>query len=366
MTSFPDPMLPDAVAAATQADPRAEHQRLASPGLFFDQRLNAWVAASPAVVREALGCPVLMVRPQGEPVPAALTGTLAADIFARLVRMNDGPTHAVLKAGIQSVLDSFDDTYIQQVAEDVAHWFVMPAPLPGSSVTRFNYGLPTLVLAKLYGIDERDWSELIDDVLAFVRCVAPGGNAEDIKAGIAAADRLMQRLGRHMGAPGPLLHRLLDALDTSAIPEENRQSALANAIGLWFQACEGTAGLIGQGLLRGRHCEWTGSPAQWIESVLNDLPPIQNTRRFVASDSEVAGCPLHAGDTLLAVLASHDPAGDGHLAFGHGPHACPGARWARAIATAGVHHLKQLGVTEQTLAHWQWRRSLNARVPEFH
>jgi cytochrome P450 len=265
--------LPDAVSAATKDDPRADYHTLSAQGLFFDQDRHGWVAASGTAVRSAFHCPELMVRPKTEPVPATLAGTAAADIFSRLVRMNDGPAHLALKTAMQEVLDSIAAQSILQVTREVADWFALPLPLDGPSVTRFNYGLPILVLAKLFGIDEPHWSALVDDVLAFVRCLAPGGRAEEIAAGIAAADRLASRIQQQLDMPGLLLQRLLQAFEPLGFPDAGRQWVAANAIGLWFQACEGCAGLIGLGLLQGLERGWQGRAAEWVEHVLNDLPP---------------------------------------------------------------------------------------------
>jgi len=356
--------LPDALAAATGADPRSDYRRLSERGLFFDSRLNCWVAASSAAVSEALSCPALNVRPASEPVPAALAGTVAAEIFAGLVRMNDGPTHIRLKAAVQSALDGIGAPAVLRGARALTDWFDLSAPLAGSAITRFNYGLPTVVLAQWFGIPERDWPRLIDEVLAFVRCIAPGGAPEEIAAGSRAADRLSQRIQQQLAAPGPLLRQLITAIERTGLPDSARL-ARANAIGLWFQACEGTAGLIGQTLQLALRRPNYGCAAQWVEQVLADLPPIQNTRRFITSDVLLSGCPLHAGDALLAVLVGPGASTGPNFAFGYGAHVCPGADWARSIALAGVEHLLRLGVDESALESWRWRRSLNARVPEF-
>ena len=365
MPSTPGLNLPDALAAATSDDPHSDYRRLSARGLFFDSRLNCWVAASSATVSAALSCPALNVRPFAEPVPAALAGTgSAAEVFTGLVRMNDGTTHARLKAAIQSVLDGIDAPAVLRGARALTAWFDLPAPWTGSAITRFNYGLPTVVLAQWFGIPERDWPWLIDEVLAFVRCIAPGGTPEEIAAGSRAADRLSRLIQQQLAAPGPLLQQLVAAIEQTGLPDGARL-ARANAIGLWFQACEGTAGLIGQALQLGLSGQHDGCAAQWVEQVLADLAPIQNTRRFIVTDVALAGCALHAGEALLAVLVGADETAGQNFAFGHGVHACPGADWARSIALAGVEHLLRLGVNESALASWRWRRSVNARVPEF-
>lgn len=365
LLSPPMPTMPDAVSAATKDDPRADYQTLSAQGLFFDHYRRCWVAASRETAHAVFHAPELMVRPQSEPVPATLAGTAAADIFAKLVRMNDGPVHLALKAAVQTALDSITDQDVRQATKELAHWFALPLPLDGASVTRFNYGLPILVLAKLFGIDGSYWSGLVDDVLAFTRCVAPGGTGEEMSAGMIAAERLTHCTQQQWQMPGPLLQNLLQAMGTLDKSDGSQPWAEANAIGLWFQACEGTAGLMGQGLLAGLQRGWQGNAAEWVEHVLNDLPPIQNTRRFVATDINLSGCPLHSGDEVLLLLAGHASSSEQNLAFGGGVHACPGARWARAIAITGIEHLLQQGVNAQTLLNRSWRRSPNARVPEF-
>jgi cytochrome P450 len=69
-------------------------------------------------------------------------------------------------------------------------------------------------------------------------------------------------------------------------------------------------------------------------------------------DTEVAGCPVHKGERVLAGVASanrderrfaHPDTfdldrgnADQHLTFGYGPHVCPGATLARSVARIGV------------------------------
>ena len=363
----------DAIAAATHDDPRGYYAALAGQGMFFDAALDCWVTSAADVVTEILDHPSLRVRPPAEPVPQSLQDSAAGRIFAALVRMTDGPAHGPLKQAISAALDSVSEAQIRQSAIDVMPALALPARPDGAQITRFSYALPTVVLAHWIGIPQADWPELIDEVLAFVRCVAPGGSEMDMRAGIQAASRLEQRVRAQLSAPGPLLQRLDAEIARSGLPD-GEALLVANAIGLWFQACEGCAGLIGLSLLAA-HSNPNPSPspspsgqraADWVDAVLDDLPPIQNTRRFAAADAVIAGCPLHAGDRVLSVLASQGEGMAHSHAFGYGPHACPGASWARTLAVAGIEYVLQSGVTEEVLAQYAWRRSANARVPEFY
>lgn len=90
----------------------------------------------------------------------------------------------------------------------------------------------------------------------------------------------------------------------------------ANALGLLFQACEATAGWLGQAYLLARQ---NGEVDTALDRVRALTPPIQNTRRFVLRETQLAGCTLRVGQTVLLLLGA-----DGELAFGAGAHRCPG------------------------------------------
>ena len=80
-----------------------------------------------------------------------------------------------------------------------------------------------------------------------------------------------------------------------------------------------------------------------MEEVLRYYAPVTMGRQVI-SDTEVAGCPVHAGDQTLVTFpaANHDPAAfddahefridraqNRHVAFGLGIHRCLGSNLAR-------------------------------------
>lgn len=305
--------------------------------------------ASRQAVREALTHPHLGVRPSGEPVPAALIGTPAQSIFASLVRMNDGAGQRELKSAIEAALAAFTDDEIRLTTVGVAQRLAASL-ITAEQLTRFNYALPICVLADLLGVAHQDRSVLVDEVLDFVRCIAPGGSVEQMAAGAIAAGKLQTRMQQ---ADGPLFYQLCQHIG-------DRAMAIANAIGLWFQACEGTAGLIGQTLLLANQRQ---QPAEaLILAVLQETPPIHTTRRFAEQTTLLDGQPLAVGQSVLVQLTTSQES----FAFGYGAHRCPGERWARLIALAGIDHLSALNVKPELLSQFRWRVSQNARVPEFY
>jgi cytochrome P450 len=81
-----------------------------------------------------------------------------------------------------------------------------------------------------------------------------------------------------------------------------------------------------------------------IEEILRYDPPVTSVHRVAATDFELGGAPIRKGDRVLLCLAAanRDPeafadldafdigrAGNRHLSFGSGPHACAGGGLAR-------------------------------------
>jgi cytochrome P450 len=354
--AIPEDYPADPIAAVIHPNPYPYYEDLAARSpLAYDDALGLWVAAGAEAVTGVLTSPLCRVRPPAEPVPRALLGSPAAEIFRDLARMNDGPRHGELRQAAASSLGALDASRAEAPSRDWARRLTagMGGPPAPRQVTGLAFQLPSYVIGDLLGVPADRLPQLAGWVSDFVVALAPGAAPERLERGKEAAGLLLELL-RMEGEPG---------------------AVAANRIGFLMQAHDATAGLIGNALLalatRPEIRPQAASPTglrQILQHVLRFDPPIQNTRRFVAEDGLVAGQPMRAGDAILAVLAAanRDSASRHLFTFGIGPHACPGEALATTIAQAGVESLLAAGVDLEGLAgDFFFRPLANARIPLF-
>lgn len=374
----------DPFAAVTHPDPYPYYARLlAERPMDWDETLRAWIAVSAEAVDAVLAHPACRVRPPGEPVPPALLGSPAGELFGRLVRMNDGARHAELRPAVSQTLGALCPERAAEAAENRAT-LLLQALHPGrkpEDLTGFAYALPVETVGALAGFARERLPDLPRLVNAYVLAAGPFADARDLEEGASAA--------------GELLEIAAEALDRQARAGEgvllglagDRATVLANAVGFLSQAYEATAAAIGSTLLAlGRHPEALAAvrarPELAVAAVRETLrwdPFVQNMRRWVAEDAVVAGVPMRAGEAILALTAaaSRDPALDpgAHrfdplrqerpsFAFGAGAHACPAYAVAPIIAAVGVRRLLEAGVVPMALERVRFRRS-PFRAPVF-
>jgi cytochrome P450 len=330
------------------------------------------------------------VRPPAEPVPSALVGSPLAEIFGRLVRMTDGPGHAAMKQAVGGALATLDGDGVRAGAARWAQTLVEriepKANLAG--VDAFARALSAHAIAGLLGVPEASIGTVERSVGHYVTAAAPGADAGRLARGKEAAGHLIETVrattaGAHEGLPAALNREAerAGAADLAAV--------VANAIGFLTQAYEATAGLIGNTLralaARPDLASSVAADPPRLDAVVREVlrhdAPVQNTRRFVATDGVIAGQRMAAGDTVLVVLAAanHDAAanprperfdpdraGRRTFTFGAGPHACPGETLAVAIAWAGVERLLTHGLALEALpARPAYLPSGNLRIPLF-
>ena len=405
--SFPK----DVVAAATHPDPYQFYAGLAKDRPFgWDDGLGMWVAFGTVAVEAVLASGLCRVRPAREPVPAALVGTTAGEIFGRLVRMTDGDGHAPLKGAISAALATVDMERVASSAAELARTLWErdeAAPVP-ARVMSLAFDLSPYVVGSLLGIPDAALATVAGWMGDFVRCLAPASTPEQVERGIAAAADLAGLLtdsirgqanaGRNAidrggenraGTPGAtsaneggLLTALGREIERAGIVDE--AVVVANGVGLLSQSYEATAGLIGNTLLAPaadaeRYAMIVADPSR-VDGVVRETlrrdPSIQSTRRVVDRDGRIAGQQVRTGDAILVLLAAanHDPAtradqergeGCGH-SLGAGAHTCPGGAIAVAVAAAGVRQIVAAGVSLPELAAvFRYRSSANARIPLF-
>ncbi|WP_410618490.1 hypothetical protein [Amycolatopsis sp. cmx-8-4] len=233
------------------------------------------------------------------PVPADVSPGGVAWLRASVARFSNGADHVRRRALAVSLLAEIDENalrdkafaWTQRIMESVEDVDVMAA------IAR---PVPVGVLAEALGLP---------DVSADVALVAAAYHPH-----VTPSDAAEAAMGRLVEACG-------------GADEET-----AARIGLLVQACDATAGLIGNAL----SARLAGKPGELLAD-----PPVLRTRRRVDGED-------------VAVELTGTP-------FGAGPRECPGPAHAIALATGVLQALRRFRLTEAETA---WVSSPNLRMPQ--
>jgi len=378
---------PDPVTAVTHPDPYPYYAGLVSERpLYRDDALGVWVASSADAVSAVLTSDIARVRPPAEPVPAALLGSPAAEIFRHLVRMNDGAGHCPFNRAVAATLESIAAGHAREAGRV---WAPTLLGRPGSTLSGLVFDLPVYVVASLLGVPEARLAPTALWLGDFARGIARPGSPDQAERARSAAGHLLEEFRSLLGSealpPGAALAVL--AREARRVGRADTDVIVANGIGFMSQAYEATAGLIGNTLvalarrpsLREEVMAELPLLAAIVQEVLRFDPPVQNTRRFLARAGTVGGQAMNEGDAVLVLLAAanRDPRANPDptrfdplraerriFTFGTGPHACPGAALAATIATAGVEHVLEAGLDLSRCAGpMTYHASANVRIP---
>ena len=366
----------DALQAVTHADPAAYYAHLAATRpFFFDAALGWWVAASADAVDAVLRHTACRVRPVDEPVPRAVAASPTGAFFSRLVRQIDGPDHDARKAAVMTALGRLDVAALARRAhgQACAAW-PDATHLDATLRADAHFRIPLAAIAQTLLGDHADAPACQADIAAYLAALGPDANI----AAVAQADAAVGRLQRRF-ADSPLASGADDA-------------DVCNLAALLAQTYDACAGLLGNCIVAlSRHAGLAARlrrQPQAIERLVREVlrrdAPVQNTRRFIANDSNLVGRPLRQGDRILVLLAAAnlDPAvhpdplrfdldrTETRLwTFGAGTHRCPADVLATVIACESVRHLLSLPNIDHRLANLgevAYRPSANARIPVFH
>ncbi|WP_296224155.1 cytochrome P450 [Ralstonia sp. UBA689] len=368
----------DPLQAILHADPAPYYAGLAATRpIFFDAALGWWVAASADVVDAVLGSTACRVRPVDEPVPKAVAASPTGAFFSRLVRQIDGPDHGARKATVMAALGRLDISALAARAHRQAY-AALPdtASLDAALGADAHFRVPLATIAQTLLADHADTQACQTDIAAYLAALGPGASPSAVEHADAAVGRLQQRFAGS---------RLATGEDAAEI------SNLAALLAQTYDAC---AGLLGNCIVTlSRHPELierlraqSEAVEPFVREVLRRDAPVQNTRRFVAHDTEVLGQPVRAGDRILVLLAAAnvdaavnpdplrfdiDRTRPRLWTFGAGVHRCPAETLAVVIARETVQHLLNLHGAPRWFARLgettevTYRPSPNARIPVF-
>ena len=381
------------LALPTHHYPYPEYSKFLQGALLpFDEQSHCWVASRAQVVQEVFDSAHCVVRPECELVPKNIVGSGAGDVFAHLIRMNEGAAHQPAKQVLQTSLRRLD---LSRVASDATFFAEQLAAShainTGSGLGLWMFDLPVYVLGKTLGFRAEELPGLAAWMADFVRCLSPLSSTQQLADASLSAHKLQARFRELLQSSVANKESFLAQLQCEAklVGWDNADAIVANLIGLLSQTYEASAGLIGNGLVV-LHQQPTmimqlqNNPSLinvFVEEVARFDSPVQNTRRFVREACIIAGQSLQTGDVILLLLAAANrdanmnPDPDTFklqrvarkmFTFGHGRHACPGHEIALTIATQAIQNLLDIFAPAywQSL-QWTYRPSLNGRIPVF-
>jgi cytochrome P450 len=337
------PVLPEQLAElpveelATSTAPDRWHGALQSMGTHC--RAGAWVVSGPREVAAALASPALGVAPgSGQ----AGTGA-AAELVAAMARFSDGPDHSRRRALVTELLPPVAAVSRATGARANDHLRRRASTFDIMPMARL---LPAEVLARGLGLPPAEADRAA--VLVGMLCDAVTPALRRRPRPRTDADGAAQELGRLFG--------------TRLRPSNHER--IAAAISILFQARDATAALIGTTVLSGPGASRDPrSPGQRVEQVLRQDAPVQCTRRTAMTDAVIGDTVVPAGSAVWIFVAAAERGSGMPATFGTGPHGCPGAALATAIARQAVTVLDAEGWRPAAGQCVEYEPRPNLRVP---
>jgi cytochrome P450 len=322
---------------ATSLPPDRWHDTLRS--LRTHCRGGDWIVAGPEEVAAALTSPGLRVAP-----PPGAAGP-AADLLAAMARFCDGARHQYRREVLTAMLPPV--VTVAKVAADRAGQYL--AGVRGAfDLMPLARSLPAAALGAAMGLQPgpacraaRLAGQLCDGVTP-VLAARPRGREE--------AD----------DAATGLLNLLAAADLAGSAPAGDKAVAAASIL---FQARDATAGLIGLTMLAAS-APGALTAAERVDRVLRQDAPVQNTRRITDAGTTIGAADLPAGSPVWVFVATAECGGAVPATFGSGPHGCPGAGHAAAIAAQVVAALEHQGWQPAGGQVIEFEPRPNVRVPQ--
>lgn len=332
------------------AAPLASSWRVAPPQAPYFEPAVGWVFSRHSDVSAVLADPRFMVPPS----PSAQNGV--AWLRGSVSRFSNGSAHARRRAIAERAIAAFGPLDLAAAARERAT-LILDAMAGGTVdvMSALARQVPLAALVSAFGVDPDDEAEVVAAVIAVAAAYPPGASKEQEHAADAAVECLV---GHFSG----------------------QNETVANRIAVLVQACDATAGLIGNTLNAALRLQRAAIAGVRVEALVDETlrydPPVWNTRRESDEALLVGGAALEerAPVVLHLAAANRDPevfsephlfiptrAPSSHLTFGHGHRACPGSRDGHALTTGVVDAV----LTRCELARGEvaYMPSPNLRVP---
>ena len=328
------------------------------PRLSYQARFKLWVDSLPVASRSSL--PVYI------------------KYMSLHLGHNDPPRHDRLRTLFDQVMKAHNPTAIRSRVHDIATDLLGPLRRHGSIdlVGDFAYWLPRLTIAEVLGVKSEDRQELwnaADHVMG-------KNEAETDKTRETGMSTLVQYFDSNLNLR---LHNPTgDMLSTLSTYLGNGEYLIEEIISICnqiFLSASGVQHAISLGMLA-----LLRNPTQMEDLLAGEIPisvAVEELLRFDGVSQQltrVAKCPIdirgqtiEPGQRLLFLegIANRDPdffdnpsdldlkrRQNRHLAFGLGPHSCPGAGLARVLVQTGIQtlldELPNLSLTTETTQAW--------------
>jgi len=295
----------------------------------------------------------------------------------RLLGELDPPRHTVVRRVVTAALTPRIIKAAEPFIHDTAAALLgrVRAPGPADLVAAFTVPLPNRVTVHLLGLPPEDADQLAAWAKELMESTFPATNSTPRGEGFAAAfpefagyidahiDRAAAALGRDEGLHDEARHN--DVLSRLLLVEDgggrlDRRQVRALVRNLITGGLTTTSQLLGNLIdqvlsvpgLDGVVRSGPSGLDRAIEESLRLSPPVLFVPRGCVRDFEVGAATVRAGERVIVGTASANrderrfsdgeafdadrANSDAHLTFGHGPHLCPGAGLARAVARAGL------------------------------
>jgi hypothetical protein len=375
VTSANDAGVPTGVAAtaldpAYQRDPDPVHDTLRErEPVHHDKVLQRWLLTRHDDVDTLLRDRSLSADPRRGSPDTFMAAFVNPNGREPSILLMDPPEHTRLRGLISK---AFTPRAIEQMAPRIDQIAVdlLDAVAGGEGfdlIAAFAGPLPTIVIAEMLGVDPADrldfkrWSD--DGVMAFDPLLS-AELREVVAASSVEREAFFRReIAERRATPRPDLISAMIAAEEGGVRMTDDE--LVTMCSLLLAAGNvTTTDLIGNGtlaLLRNPDelRKLRDDPSlikNAVEEMLRYDPPVTETARIPLDGTEIRGCPISGGESLVPVLAAanHDPAvypephrfditreDTHHHSFGGGVHFCLGAPLARLEAQIALTSLVQ-------------------------